>query len=273
LNLLGCSRGQIKLNNTARKRLIQKYYSRRARDYDAQKSRTWKNAQGFGAEVVKELSSAIATCKNGLVLEVGIGSGRNAMVLLKKIKLHIVGVDISKEMLKLAKAKMTGFGRSLSLVLGDIEHLPFSPHIFDALVCMSTMHYSPSTEEILNGFHRILKNNGVIVYGDLTIHETDDKEFLERLENTVSKVHAKYHKPSEIKQLLEKSVFQVSRMKTISYRKAYRSLLEDKAEYFNVSPTELDECIHGADAGTRKKYALSNNELTLYYTIIVAVKD
>jgi hypothetical protein len=62
-------------------------------------------------------------------------------------------------------------------------------------------------------------------------------------------------------------------MKTISYRKAYRSLLEDKGEYFNVSPTELDECIHGADAGARRRYALSNNELTLYYTIIVAVKD
>ncbi len=261
------------MNNTARKRFIQKYYSRRAKDYDAQKSRTWKNPKGFGAEVVKELSSAIATCKNGLVLEVGIGSGRNATGLLKKTKLHIVGIDISKEMLKLAKAKMTGFKRSLSLVLGDIEHLPFSPHIFDALVCMSTMHYFPSTEEILNGFHRTLKNNGIVVYGDLTIHENDDKEFLEILENTISRVHAKYHKPSEMKQFLEKSAFQVSRMKTISYRKAYRSLLEDKAEYFNVSPTELDQCIQGADADARKQYVLSNNELTLYYTIIVAVKD
>jgi hypothetical protein len=55
--------------------------------------------------------------------------------------------------------------------------------------------------------------------------------------------------------------------------KCARSLMEDKGEYFNVSPGQLTMCIQTADAKAKRQYGLTDTELTLHYTIIVATKD
>ena len=117
------------MESVARRRLIQDYYSKRAKHYDKQKSRTWRSSQGFAAEITKELTSA---------------------------------------------------------------------------------RYS--------GFH-------------------------------------------------------VARMKTISCRKSYCSLMEDKGGYFDVSPEHLTACIQTTDADAKKQYGLTDTELTLHYTMIVATKN
>jgi hypothetical protein len=57
--------------NDARKKTIQRYYSIRAKDYDQQKSRTWKSENGFGAEVLDEVLNAFTGFENKLLLEVG----------------------------------------------------------------------------------------------------------------------------------------------------------------------------------------------------------
>jgi ubiquinone/menaquinone biosynthesis C-methylase UbiE len=260
------------MHNVARKRLIRGYYSKRAKDYDRQKSRTWSNSQGFAVEITNELTGALAGLKNRLVLEVGVGSGRNALPLLANIEPQLVGLDLSREMLQQTKTKTKPFKKNLALIQADAEHLPFKRNIFDAIVCMSTMHYFSSTERILRIFGAAMKSNGLLVYGDLTLHELDHKGFLEKLEKTVSKAHSRYFKPSEIKNLTGTSGFHVARMKTISYRKSYRSLMEDKGEYFNVSPEQLTACIQTVDNEEENQYGLTDTELTLYYTMIIAAK-
>jgi hypothetical protein len=135
------------------------------------------------------------------------------------------------------------------------------------------MHYFSSIEKILQTLRGAMNEKGLLAYGDLTLHEMDDKGFLEKLEKTISRAHARYFKPSEIKNLIETSGFQVARMKTISYRKSYRSLMEDKGEYFNVSPDQLTACVQTADAEAKNQYGLTDTELTLYYTMIVATKN
>ena len=86
------------------------------------------------------------------------------------------------------------------------------------------------------------------MYRDLTLHQLDDKGSLEKLEKTISKAHTRYWKPSEIKKLIENSGLYVIKMKTISYKKSYRSLMEDKGEYFNISLEQLIACAQTADA-------------------------
>jgi ubiquinone/menaquinone biosynthesis C-methylase UbiE len=253
-----------------RKKLIQRYYSVRAMDYDRQKSRTWKSSQGFGNEVTDELLDAFVNSEDKLVLEVGVGSGRNAVPLLQKSKMWFVGLDLSREMLELARRKMSSFKESLDLVLGDAESLPFVNCVFDGIICMSTMHYFKSQANVLKRFAEILKEKGSLVYGDLTVHELDDQGFLEMLENTVSKVHTRYCKPSEIQKLLEPHRFHVFKTRTVAYRKSYRSLMEDKGEYFDVTPETLQKCIRDTDEDAKEQYGLTDTELTLYYTIVTA---
>lgn len=260
------------MNSIARKKVIQKYYSKRAMDYDRQKSRTWKIPQGFADEVTSEMLGALKDFEDKLVLEVGSGTGRNALPLLEKVNPRFVGLDLSREMLKLAKTKMPRSKDRVHLVLGDAEHLPFADEVFDAVLCMSTMHYFESQAKVLALFSRVLRNTGIFVYGDLTVHELDDNGFFERLERTVSKAHVGYCKPSEAKRLMETSGLDVSKLKTVAYRKSFRSLMEDKGAYFGVKSETLQEFISNAASDAKKQYALTSTELTLYYTIITAQK-
>jgi ubiquinone/menaquinone biosynthesis C-methylase UbiE len=260
------------MNETARKKIIQEYYSQRSKDYDKQKSRTWKSTTGFGDEVTNALFDALAGFESKCLLEVGVGSGRNALPLLEKIKPWLVGFDLSRGMLETAKTKMRLFKKNLSLILGDADYLPFADEAFDALVCMSTLHYFVSPESILPAFLRVLKEEGVLLCGDLTVHESDDEGFFENLERRLSKAHAQYHKPSEMKKMMENCGFHVSGMETFAYKKSYRALMEDKGDYFGVPRQTFNKYLQEASTAARQQYGLSDIDLFLYYTVIVAKK-
>gem|GEM_PF-731519 len=253
-----------RLRDTARKKLIRQYYSIRAVDYDRQKNRTWKSSQGFGSEVSDELLMALEEYRGKRVLEVGVGTGRNASTLLERVKPQLVGLDLTREMLRLAKMKMCSHKDSFDLILADAEHMPFIEGVFDALVCMSTMHYFSSQELMLNKLRNTLKKRGTFVYGDLTIPEEDDEGFFERLERTLSKAHTGYLEPSTAKQLMEKLGFLVLKTKTVAYRKSYGALFEDKGRYFGVLPETFKKFVDQAPTHAKQKYELSDTEMTLF---------
>lgn len=253
--------------------MISEYYSRRAKDYDSQKMRTWKSREGLAAEILDEVLSALAGLKGKRVLEVGVGSGRIGLPLLATVKPWFVGLDLSREMLRLAKTKMLEGNGIFELVLGDAEHLPFANGAFDALVCVSTTHYFDSAEKVLTGFLEVLKEKGLVVYGDLSLHEHDIHGFMDLLEKTLSLAHARYYKPSEMKQILENHGFHVSKLKVISYKKTFSALMEDKGKYFNAKPETLAEVLKGATAEERKLYSIDSEGLTLFFTLIVTLRE
>ena len=77
-----------------------------------------------------------------LALEVGCGSGRQSLPLLRR-GLRTVGVDVSEEMLALAREKVAaeGFTQTADFVLGAAERLPFRDEVFDALVFYGALHH------------------------------------------------------------------------------------------------------------------------------------
>lgn len=259
-------------SNADRKKIIQEYYSARAKDYDRQKSRTWKSDQGFADDVFEETFNALRGLEKKLVLEVGIGSGRNAKPLLEKISPQLVGLDLSRKMLMNAQEKLFALKKHFDLILGDAEHLPFLKHSFEGIVCMSTLHYFADQEKALQNFAALLKEKGTFVYGDLSPHESDNRAFFEKLEGTLSKAHKRYHKASEMENLMEENGFRVARTKTILYTKSYDALLEDKAKYFNVDPQLLHRHVQTASKETREQYDLTQKGLTQFYTVIIATR-
>jgi ubiquinone/menaquinone biosynthesis C-methylase UbiE len=261
------------MSSFVRKKVIQEYYSKRSKNYDKQKRRTWKSGKGFDDEIVDTIVGAVRVSENSVVLEVCVGTGRTSLPLLKRVETHLVGLDLSKEMLKTAKEKMSSCKKRFDLVLGDAEHLPFKEEIFDAVICTSAMHYFTDPDQYLARFSRVLKEKGSFVYGDLTLHESDELGFLNRLERTVSHAHESYMKPSEAKTMLENQGFDVCEMRTFAYRKPIDYLMEDKGSYFGVKPQALHELLQTASENERNLYSADGNELTLYYTIITAVKE
>lgn len=260
------------MENMFHKKIVQKYYSERAGDYDVQKTETWKSKQGFNPEMLDEVVDVLRDLEKKPLLEVGFGSGRIGFPLLRKIKTWLIGLDLSKEMLQLAKVKTSRHGGNLDLILGDADHLPFTDMVFEAVICFSTMHYFPSPERSLKEFSRTLKEKGFLVCGDVALHELDNQGFLDRIEKALSKAHARYYKPSAIKKLLENNDFRVSRKKVVPYRKSLNSLMDDKGKYFDVEDEAFKKCIRKASADERKLYIINGNGLTLFYTLVTAQK-
>ena len=256
----------------AHKKIVQRYYSGRACDYDRQKERTWKSEAGFDAEVLEEMMQAAREAEAGVGLDAGVGSGRVFAPLIREMKFPPIGLDLSREMLELAKEKTGSIDRIPDLLLGDIEFLPFRNSSFSLLLCISTLHYFSSAHIGLTEFSRVLKKGGIFIYGDVTRHEMDTDGFMDELEKTISLAHGGYHRPSEVRSLMEECGIQVTRMKTISYRKAYESLVEDKARYFNVEPQVLQQFVRKCTRKQRALYRIDENEMTLFYTMISGLK-
>jgi len=49
--------------------------------------------------------------------------------------------------------------------------------------------------------------------------------------------------------------------------------MEDKGEYFGVTPKTIKKCIQEANAQTRNQYELNSSELTQYYAMITAFRE
>jgi SAM-dependent methyltransferase len=101
---------------------------------------------------------ALLLSKDGCrqILEVGVGTGRIAMPLLRR-NFELVGIDFSRGML--AKAKGKGVEH---LVMGEANHLPFEDKTFDAVVMAHVLHLLESPAETFGKLTRVARNEIVI---------------------------------------------------------------------------------------------------------------
>lgn len=252
------------MREASHKEIVQSYYSKRAGDYDRQKARTWKSEIGFKAQILDGIVRAALTVGTGVCLEIGVGSGRVCLPLIKEAELCFVGIDLSKEMLKLAERKVLSYRGKSNLLLADAEHIPFQDNTFNLVICTSTLHYLTSPKRALEETSRVLKRKGVFVYGDVGMHEMDTTEFMDKLEKTISPAHAKYHKPSEMHRLIKEYGIRVTRTKIIPYRKPYASLIEDKANYFDIKSERLFRLIAKSTEEQKTLYEIEEKQITLF---------
>ncbi len=94
------------------------------------------------------------------ILDTGCAGGRDSKLFYDK-GLTVVGIDISKGLLKLAKNKYP----YIKFVLGDFRTLPFPEDYFDCIWAHASLVYLETIRDVkksLREFHRVLKNRGVL---------------------------------------------------------------------------------------------------------------
>lgn len=96
------------------------------------------------------------------ILEAGCGTGIFTE-RLTKTGAEIRAVDISQDLLNLAKNKITA--KNVFFILGDLENLEFAPNTFDAVVGVSILHHI-NLDTALKEIKRVLKNGGKIVFSE-----------------------------------------------------------------------------------------------------------
>ena len=98
----------------------------------------------------------------GKVLDVACGTG-DMVVELLRLGCTVTGVDLSKEMLAIAKRK----AESGKWKVADAEHLPFEDNTFDAVTCAFGVRNFVHLEQGLKEMLRVLKPGGRMVILEL----------------------------------------------------------------------------------------------------------
>lgn len=115
----------------------------------------------FGLDMLwrKKLASLVPSDTQH-VLDCATGTGDQILALYKKSKniQTITGIDLSKNMLSIAQEKLKAISRpKISLLLGDIENLPFAENSFDAITLSFGIRNVVSLDQALSELLRVLK--------------------------------------------------------------------------------------------------------------------
>jgi len=121
-------------------------------------------AEKFQESVLRQVVNALKS--RGWLLDVGCGRGRYFVPLASKA-LTYVGLDVSIEMLKIAKSNANKITESsIYLIQGSAEHLPFIDSFFGSVICVDVLHHfigKDSRKRVIGELTRVLKSNGKIV--------------------------------------------------------------------------------------------------------------
>ena len=85
------------------------------------------------------------------------------LILQKDPHKELCGIDLSEEMLAVAKSKLP---EQVKLLLGDSEALPFPDNAFDVVYCNDSFHHYPAPKDVLREINRVLKPGGTFLMGD-----------------------------------------------------------------------------------------------------------
>lgn len=97
-----------------------------------------------------------------IILDAGCGNGYWARFLAQKAK-KVVGIDNSRELLKIARSKNNP--SNLTFKLADLNKpLPFESESFDTIISNMALHYVQKIKIASRELHRILKKKGKLIF-------------------------------------------------------------------------------------------------------------
>ena len=100
----------------------------------------------------------------GKVLEVAVGTGLN--LPFYDAGLSVVGIDLSPDMLAIARQRALDAGRDVDLREGDAHDLAFDDGSFDTVVCTFSLCNIPDTDRALGEMRRVLRPGGRLILVD-----------------------------------------------------------------------------------------------------------
>jgi ubiquinone/menaquinone biosynthesis C-methylase UbiE len=101
---------------------------------------------------------------SGDVLEIAIGTGLNLPHYLSDVR--VTGIDLSPEMLDVARRRATELGQDVELREGDAHDLPFPDASFDTVLCTYSLSNIPDPQRAVSEMKRVLRSGGKLILVD-----------------------------------------------------------------------------------------------------------
>jgi ubiquinone/menaquinone biosynthesis C-methylase UbiE len=132
-------------------------WDKRAQKYDRSMGLVEKLLFGDGRAWVCSQAS-------GEVLEVAVGTGRNFSFYPDGIRLS--GIELSSEMLAIARRRAAEVGLQAELLQGDAQALVFPDASFDTVVCTFSLCSIPDDRKAVAEMKRVLRPGGQLILID-----------------------------------------------------------------------------------------------------------
>jgi ubiquinone/menaquinone biosynthesis C-methylase UbiE len=116
-------------------------------------------------EYAKEVAKHIqAGCS---ILEVAPGPGYLAIELARLGKYKIIGLDISKDFVEIARRNAKEACVEVEFRQGSVADIPFSDNTFDFIVCTAAFKNFKEPSKALSEMYRVLKSGGTALIVDM----------------------------------------------------------------------------------------------------------
>ena len=104
-------------------------------------------------------------------LDIGTGTGQVLSLLADRVD-RGVGVDLSREMLNLARSNLESKAlRNVHVRHGDMYNLPLGDESFDLITLHLVLHYAHNPENVISEASRVLKPGGRLFIIDFSKHQ------------------------------------------------------------------------------------------------------
>jgi ubiquinone/menaquinone biosynthesis C-methylase UbiE len=130
---------------------VRGYYDKTASRYDRQIALFERMLFGDGR-------SWVCSQAHGEVLEIAVGTGRNLDHYPRDV--HLTGIELSPEMLAIARRHAASVRRDADLRVGDAQALEFEDESFDTVTCTLSLCTIPDDSRAVAEMWRVLRPGG-----------------------------------------------------------------------------------------------------------------
>ncbi|ADM90031.1 ubiquinone/menaquinone biosynthesis methyltransferase [Candidatus Karelsulcia muelleri CARI] len=125
----------------------------------------------------KKISDIIFNYKPKNLLDLATGTGNLPIILANKIKnINILGIDISKNMIKIGKKKIKIFYKNIKLIKADCQKIFFlKKNKFDLVTIVFGIRNFENINNVLKEIYRVLKKKGVLIILEFSISNNNFK--------------------------------------------------------------------------------------------------
>jgi ubiquinone/menaquinone biosynthesis C-methylase UbiE len=122
-----------------------------------------------------------STARGRLLLEVGVGGGRNFRFYPADSR--VIAFDFSPSMLRRASVRAAETGNGVELLLADVNYLPFKDGMFDGVLSTFVFCAVPDPVHALSEVRRVCRQDGRV---DLLEHVRPDNPLLGRIADALN---------------------------------------------------------------------------------------